>query len=111
MGSAFASTVSGATLYLNMAYGNASAVRTRWTRGIGLVSGAGQLAYGAVALSHSDSRRTIGLANIAIGGSSIAASVWRTLHPPQKSQTTVSVSVQPFVTSAREAGLLLSARM
>jgi hypothetical protein len=109
--SAFASTLSGASLFLNMAPGNTSLTRTRWISGIGFASGAAQLVYGSLALSHSDARRTVGAANIAIGGSTIAASAWRMMHPPKANPPTVSVSVQPFVMTARGVGLLLSARL
>ena len=111
MGSAFASTVNGAALYFNIASRSAGAGRTRATTALGLVAGTAQVVLGSLALSQSDSRRTVGVANMAIGGGSIGASVWRMMHPPRKSVAAVSVTVQPYVNTTRGAGLLLSTRM
>jgi hypothetical protein len=108
--SAVATPFAGASMFLNLAARDASAARVRVTTLLGLGVGAGQLAYGVAGTTNPDSRRNIGVANIAVGSAAMASAVWRMRRPVQANARTASVRLVPFVTTD-DAGLTLSLRM
>ena len=80
LASAGAAAINGLSMWLNLAPGHASPTRTRWTSAIGTLTGAAQLVYGALALHYDDSRRSIGVGNIAVGAASAGTAIWRMRH-------------------------------
>lgn len=109
VGSALATVGSGTFLSLTLARGDATKLG-RVTTWMGLAFGAAQAVHGAAGTSYRDSRQTVGIANIAVGGAAIAGSVWRMRHPRKTANSPVAVSVQPLI-APQSAGLLLTARM
>jgi len=77
----------------------------------GVLTGVAQVAYGVSGLDDADQRRTMGVANIGVGSTAVASSIWRMRRPASAAASrTASVSVQPLVTS-HGTGLMINARM
>jgi hypothetical protein len=95
----------------NMAPVDVSMQRARRNAALGFVAGASQVVLGAFALDQRGGNLATGVANVAIGLTSITASAWRMNHLPSANIAARAVSLQPFVAPDRQAGLMLSARM
>ncbi len=109
--SAVATPFTAASMFLNLASRNASASRVRATTWLGVAVGTAQVAYGAVGTTHADSRRSIGIANVAVGGTAVASAIWRMRQPTRAVSRVSSLSVLPVVTSQDGVGLTLALRM
>jgi hypothetical protein len=102
--------LSATAVAVNPAPADATSARLRWSTVGGIGIGVAQAAYGSWAVLKGDSRRALGMANVAVGAASIAASVWRMRQQRGDAAEPRTVTVQPYA-GVDGAGVLLSARM
>lgn len=109
--SMLATTLSGASIAVNLLPRAGSVRHARRDALLGFMAGASQLALGAFVIDRHGVTGAVGAANMLLGGTAAGTSLWRMRNPPRPTVAARSVSLLPFVTGNHAVGVRLSARL